>query len=130
MNAKMMKLTPFLFAGAAAAAIAAAPITGAQPAPPPPCVNADGTPCGSLGNVDAGTGGGANVAIPNGPVGTADGGGASGVIPNGPGGSADLGGASGSLSPVGTRRFGRAWRGQWMSPERRVHQHPSPGSPA
>ena len=76
MNAKMTKLTPLLFAGAAAAAIAAAPIAGAQPAPPPPCVNADGTPCAALGNVNAGPGGGADVAIPNGPAGTADGGGA------------------------------------------------------
>ena len=98
MTAKLMKMTPILFAGAAAAAIAAAPIAGAQPAPPPPCVNADGTPCAALGNIEAGPGGGAEFAVPNGPAGTADAGGAQGAIPNGPAGSADLGGATGSLS--------------------------------
>jgi hypothetical protein len=93
---KLTKMTPFLFAGAAAASITVAPIAAAQPAPPP-CLNADGTPCAGLGSVD----GGAEVNIPGGPVGTADGGGASGVIPGGPGGQADLGGASGSLAPNG-----------------------------
>ena len=100
MIAKLTKLTPLLFAGVAATAIAATPIAGAQP-PPPPCVNADGTPCAAIGNINAGPGGGAEFAVPNGPAGTADAGGAQGVIPNGPAGSADLGGATGSLSPVG-----------------------------
>jgi hypothetical protein len=94
---KLTKMTPVLFAGATAAAIATAPIAGAQP-PPPPCVNADGTPCSSLGSVD---GGGADVSIPGGPQGNADGGGAQGVIPGGPGGVAGPGGASGSLAPNG-----------------------------
>jgi len=99
MNAKL-KLTPYLFAGVAAAAIAAAPIAVAQPAPPP-CVNADGTPCADVGSVEAGPSGGAEVHVPNGPQGSADLGGASGVIPGGPEGSAGPGGASGSLAPDG-----------------------------
>lgn len=97
---KLKKVTPFLFAGAAAASIAVAPIAGAQPAPPP-CLNWDGTPCAATGNINASPDGGATVNVPNGPVGTADGGGAQGVIPGGPGGQADLGGASGSLAPNG-----------------------------
>ncbi|MDA4106176.1 hypothetical protein [Mycolicibacterium holsaticum] len=101
MNAKLTKMTPLLFASAAAAAaIAAAPIAGAQPAPPP-CLNADGTPCAAIGSVEAGPGGGAQVNVPNGPAGTADQGGAAGVIPGGPEGSAGPGGASGSLAPNG-----------------------------
>lgn len=100
MNVKLTKMTPLLFAGAAAAAIAAAPVAGAQPAPPP-CLNADGTPCASIGNVEAGPGGGAEVNVPGGPQGSADLGGAEGVIPGGPEGSAGPGGASGSLAPNG-----------------------------
>jgi hypothetical protein len=97
MIVKLTKMTPILFAGAAAAAIAAAPVAGAQP-PPPPCLNWDGTPCSSIGNI---TDDGAVVNVPNGPAGAADWGGAQGVIPYGPEGSADTGGAEGSLSPWG-----------------------------
>ncbi|ULE31250.1 hypothetical protein [Mycobacterium sp. IDR2000157661] len=61
---KLTKMTPFLFAGAAAASIAAAPIAAAQPAPPP-CLNADGTPCAGIGSVQAGPGGGASGCLPN-----------------------------------------------------------------
>lgn len=97
MTVTLTKMKPLLFAGAAAAAIAVAPVAGAQP----PCLNADGSPCSGVGSVDAGPGGGANVNVPNGPQGTADGGGAQGVIPGGPAGSAGTGGASGSLAPNG-----------------------------
>lgn len=86
-----------IFAGAAATAIATAPLTFAQPAPPP-CFNADGTPCASLGT--AGPDGAAG-AIPGGPVGEAGPGGASGAIPGGPAGTAGPGGASGSTNPGG-----------------------------
>ncbi|HNM83908.1 MAG TPA: DJ-1/PfpI family protein, partial [Mycobacterium sp.] len=54
----------------------------ADPAPPPPCFNPDGTPCMPYGV--AGPGGAAG-AIPGGPAGEAGPGGASGVIPGGPG---------------------------------------------
>nr|ABP43537.1 hypothetical protein Mflv_1054 [Mycolicibacterium gilvum PYR-GCK] len=84
---------PMLFAGAAATAIATAPLTFAQPAPPP-CFNADGTPCTALGT--AGPGGAAG-AIPGGPAGEAGPGGASGAIPGGPAGEAGPGGASGAI---------------------------------
>ncbi|OBF96397.1 hypothetical protein A5790_05005 [Mycobacterium sp. 852002-51152_SCH6134967] len=100
MNVKLTKMMPLLFSGAAAVAFAVAPVAGAQPAPPP-CLNADGTPCAVTGNIDASPGGGADVNVPGGPQGTADGGGASGVIPGGPGGTAGPGGASGSLAPNG-----------------------------
>ena len=43
MNAKMKTLTPLLFAGASAAAIALAPTAAAEP--PAPCTNPDGTAC-------------------------------------------------------------------------------------
>ena len=91
---------PLLFSGAAAVAIAVAPVSGAQPAPPP-CLNADGTPCAGIGNVDTSLGGGADVNVPGGPQGNADAGGAAGVIPGGPGGSAGPDGASGALAPNG-----------------------------
>ncbi|KRE28078.1 hypothetical protein ASG82_11410 [Mycobacterium sp. Soil538] len=68
------------FVGAAATAIATAPLTFAQPAPPP-CFNPDGTPCVTAG--------------------TAGPGGASGAIPGGPGGTAGPGGVSGSTNPGG-----------------------------
>jgi hypothetical protein len=96
---QLSKMTPILFAGAAAAAIAAAPIASAEPPPPPPCLNWDGTPCASTGNI---TDDGAVVNVPNGPGGTADWGGATGSLaPNGPGGSAGPGGASGCLPNIG-----------------------------
>ncbi|MFZ0832298.1 MAG: hypothetical protein WAM92_04285, partial [Mycobacterium sp.] len=63
MIARLTKLTPMLFAGAAAAAIAVAPIASADP---PPCINADGTAC---------------VDIPGGPQGVAGPEGATGAIP-------------------------------------------------
>jgi hypothetical protein len=97
MTVELSKMTPALFVGAAAAAISLAPTATAEP-PPPPCLNWDGTPCVSTGNI---TDDGAVINVPNGPVGVADGGGAQGVIPNGPGGTADWGGATGSLAPNG-----------------------------
>ena len=77
MMVKLTKMTTFVFAGAAGAAIAFSPIAGAEPAPPP-CWNPDGTPCASIGTAGPD---GANVAIPGGPVGSAGPGGASGCIP-------------------------------------------------
>jgi len=94
MTVKLSKMTPALFAGAAVAAIALAPAAMADPPAPPPCVNADGTPCSGIANAGPG---GAQVNIPYGPAGTADRGGASGAIPYGPSGSADGGGASGAI---------------------------------
>jgi hypothetical protein len=90
-------LGPMFFAGAAATAIATAPLTFAQPAPPP-CVNPDGTACASIGT--AGPGGAAG-AIPGGPAGEAGPGGAAGAIPGGPAGEAGPGGVSGSTNPGG-----------------------------
>lgn len=106
MMVKLTKMTTFVFAGAAGAAIAFSPIAGAEPAPPP-CWNPDGTPCASVGSAGPG---GANVAIPGGPVGEAGPGGASGVIPGGPGGTAGPGGASGVIpgGPVGSAGPGGA----------------------
>ena len=89
------KLTPALFAVAAAAAVAFSPVAMATPAPPP-CVNADGTPCADLGTVGPG---GASGVIPGGPGGAAGPGGATGSIPGGPEGTAGPGGASVSLAP-------------------------------
>ncbi|MGD9516816.1 hypothetical protein [Mycolicibacterium sp.] len=96
----------FFFAGAAATAIATAPLTFAQPAPPP-CFNPDGTPCAVNGT--AGPGGAAG-AIPGGPAGEAGPGGASGVIPGGPGGAAGPEGATGAIpgGPAGTAGPGGA----------------------
>ena len=92
------KLTPALFAVAAAAAVAFSPVAMATPAPPP-CVNADDTPCADLGTVGPG---GATGSIPGGPEGTAGPGGASGSLaPGGPAGSAGPGGASGCIPNVG-----------------------------
>jgi hypothetical protein len=90
-------ISSFLFAGAAATAIATAPLTFAQPAPPP-CFNPDGTPCAVNGV--AGPGGAAGV-IPGGPGGQAGPGGAAGAIPGGPAGEAGPGGVSGSTNPGG-----------------------------
>ena len=109
------KLTPALFAGAAAAAVAFAPVALANPPMPPPCVNADGTPCADMGTagpggasgvIPGGPGGaagpeGAMGSIPGGPEGAAGPGGAVGSIPGGPSGSAGPGGAAGCIPNVG-----------------------------
>ncbi|MBI3689189.1 MAG: hypothetical protein HY239_00420 [Mycolicibacterium aromaticivorans] len=108
MALKTLSMTSVLFSGAAAAAIAVAPLAAADPAPG--CVNPDGSPCpvatagpdGASGVIPGGPGGvagpgSASGAIPNGPVGTAGPDGASGSIPYGPGGTADRGGASGGI---------------------------------
>lgn len=84
----LMKITPALFGGAAAAVIGFAPVALADPVD---CVNPDGTACAVAGPD------GASGSIPGGPVGEAGPGGASGSIPGGPSGSAGLGGASGSI---------------------------------
>ncbi|MGA9377071.1 MAG: hypothetical protein WBV64_18995 [Mycobacterium sp.] len=97
MMVKLTKITPLLFAGAAGAAIAFSSVAGAEPAPPP-CWNADGTPCASIGTAGPG---GASGVIPGGPGGSAGPGGASGGIPGGPVGSAGPGGASGCIPGVG-----------------------------
>ena len=99
MALKKMSLTTVFLAGAAAAAIVAAPLAGADPG----CVNPDGSLCG------VGTAGpnGASGSIPGGPGGTAGPGGASGGIPNGPSGSAGPGGASGCIPYVGCASIGR-----------------------
>ena len=101
MMKQLTKMTPVLFAGAAAAVIAAAPVALANPVE---CVNADGTSCGVAGPD------GASGAIPGGPGGVAGPGGASGVIPGGPGGTAGPGGASGAIpgGPSGTAGPGGA----------------------
>ncbi len=97
MMKQLTKMTPVLFAGAAAAVIAAAPVALADPAP---CVNPDGTACAVIGPD------GANGAVPGGPAGVAGPGGASGVIPSGPGGAAGPGGASGCIPGVGCLNVG------------------------
>jgi hypothetical protein len=84
-----------LFAGVAAAALTFAP---AALADPPPCLNADGTPCADLGTVGPG---GASGQIPFGPGGEAGPDGASGSIPYGPSGSAGPGGVQGCIPNVG-----------------------------
>ncbi|WP_174553695.1 hypothetical protein [Mycolicibacterium fortuitum] len=96
-----------LFAGAAAGAVAFAPLAVADPPPAPPCTNADGTACADLGTAGPG---GATGQIPGGPGGTAGPGGASGVIPGGPGGAAGPGGATGEIpgGPGGTAGPGGA----------------------
>jgi hypothetical protein len=108
MVAKLARLIPVLFAGAAAsAAIAVAPTAYAEPPPPPPCVNADGSACSGIGNINAG---GADINIPYGPDGTIDRSGASGGIPYGPSGSANGGSASGGFwnGPTGAADRGGA----------------------
>ncbi len=100
MNAKMKTLTPLLFTGASAAAIALAPMAAAEPGPPPPCVNPDGTACevvnpgGASGEVPGGVQGGAS------PDGTA-----AGSLPGGVFGQAGPGGASGCVPVYGCRSF-------------------------
>ncbi len=107
MMAKIARLTPVLFAGTAAAAICVAPAVYADPPPPPPCVNADGSACSDIANIN---GGGADINIPYGPSGTADRAGATGGIPYGLFGSADGGGASGGFwnGPTGAADRGGA----------------------
>ena len=112
MKAKFARLTPMIFAGAAAVALAVAPAAHSDPPPLPPCQNADGSACSNISaggadiNIPYGPGGsidrsGASGGIPYGPSGSANGGGASGAIPYGPSGSADRGGASGCWFNVG-----------------------------
>jgi len=97
MNAKLSKLTPLLFAGVAAAGIAAAPAALAQPAPPPPCYNPDGTPCapsaGPQGagaeipggpGAQAGSNGQVSAGVPGGPWAKAGPGGGIACVPGGP----------------------------------------------
>src|SRR6478736_2124318 len=106
MMVKLTKMTTFVFAGAAGAAIAFSPIAGAEPAPPP-CWNPDGTPCASIGTAGPG---GASGVIPGGPGGSAGPEGATGSIPGGPAGTAGPGGASGGIpgGPVGSAGPGGA----------------------
>ncbi|MGY4711823.1 hypothetical protein ACXDF8_20035 [Mycolicibacterium sp. CBM1] len=101
MALKKISLTSGFLAGAAATAVAFAPLATAEPAPPG-CVNPDGSPCPVA---TAGPDGAAGV-IPGGPAGSAGPGGASGVIPNGPSGSAGPGGASGCIPYVGCANVG------------------------
>src|SRR6478609_9605366 len=91
MNAKLSKLTSVMFAGAAAAAIVAAPVAMADPAPPP-CAP-DGTNCPP----DVAGPNGAVGAIPGGPIGAAGPEGAAGSVPGGVFGQAGPGGASGCV---------------------------------
>jgi hypothetical protein len=106
MIAKLTKLTPILFAGAAAAAIAATPIAAAQPGPPPPapgCYNPDGTPCtpsaGPQGagaevpggpGAQAGSDGQVSAGVPGGPWAQAGPGGGIACVPGGPCRTIDL----------------------------------------
>ncbi len=76
---KLKKLTPLLFAGAAAAAIAAAP--AAIAGGPSGCYDPAGTGCAVAPGGAAGT-------VPGGPAGMAGPEGAAGAIPGGPGGMA------------------------------------------
>lgn len=98
MNAKLRNLTPSLFAGASAAAIALAPLASAEP--PPPCVNPDGTACevagpdGATGELPGGVQGGAS------PDGTAG-----GSLPGGVWGEAGPDGAEGCVPIYGCRSF-------------------------
>lgn len=97
MNAKMKFLTPLLFAGASAAAIALAPIAAGEP-----CVNPDGTACEIV------TPGGASGEIPGPVQGGADGnnGTVGGSVPGGVWGEAGPGGAHGCVPVYGCRSFG------------------------
>jgi hypothetical protein len=100
MNAKMKTLTPLLFAGASAAAIALAPIAAGEPGPPPPCINEDGTACevvapdGASGQIPGGVQGGASSD-----------GTAAGSVPGGVFGEAGPDGASGCVPVYGCRSF-------------------------
>ena len=99
MNAKMKTLTPLLFAGASAAAIALAPIAAGEPGPPPPCTNPDGTACEVV------TPDGASGEVPGGVQGGADPSGAAGSLPGGVFGEAGPDGASGCVPIYGCREF-------------------------
>jgi hypothetical protein len=92
---QLTKMTPVLFAGAAAAVIAAAPVALADP-----WVTPDGTACAVIGPD------GASGAVPGGPGGAAGPGGATGAIPGGPSGTAGPGGASGCIPGVGCLNVG------------------------
>jgi hypothetical protein len=100
MNAKTKTLTPLLFAGASAAAIALAPIAAAEP---PPCTNPDGTACevvtpdSASGELPAGIQGGADANV--------DGGTAAGSLPGGVFGEASPDGASGCVPIYGCRSY-------------------------
>jgi hypothetical protein len=101
MNAKLTNLTPMLFAGAAAAAIALAPVAFAEPLP---CVNDDGTACVTTpeGGVAAAGPEGASGAIPGGPAGFAGSEGVTAGTPGPDGASATIPGAgSGTAGPEG-----------------------------
>jgi len=101
MNAKMKTLTPLLFAGASAAAIALAPIAAAEPSPP--CTNPDGTACevvtpdSASGELPAGVQGGADA--------NANGGTVAGSLPGGVFGEASPDGASGCVPIYGCRSY-------------------------
>lgn len=97
MNAKLKTLTPLLFAGASAAAIALAPIAAGEPGPPPPCTNPDGTACEVVAPD------GASGEIPGGVQGGADPSGAAGSLPGGVFGEAGPDGASGCVPIYGCR---------------------------
>lgn len=99
MNAKLKTLTPLLFAGASAAAIALAPIAAGEPGPPPPCTNPDGTACEVV------TPDGAFGEIPGPVQGGADGntGTVGGSVPGGVWGEAGPDGARGCVPIYGCR---------------------------
>ena len=99
MNAKIKTLTPLLFAGASAAAIALAPIAAGEQGPPPPCTNPDGTACEVVAPD------GASGEVPGGVQGGADPSGAAGSLPGGVFGEAGPDGASGCVPIYGCREF-------------------------
>jgi len=95
MIAKLRKMTPILFAGAATAAIALAPAGLADD--PPPCYNPNGTPCtpsaGPEGagaevpggpGAEAGSNGQVSAGVPGGPWAEAGPGGGVACVPGGP----------------------------------------------
>lgn len=108
MMVKLIKMTPLLFTGAAAAgAIALAPVASAEPMPPAPpapgCYNPDGTPCtpsvGPQGagaevpggpGAQAGADGHVSAGVPGGPWAEAGPGGGVACIPGGPCRTIDL----------------------------------------
>ena len=100
MNAKLKTLTPLLFAGASAAAIALAPIAAGEPGPP--CTNPDGTACEVV------TPDGASGQIPGPVQGGADGnsGTVGGSVPGGVWGEAGPDGAYGCVPIYGCRSVG------------------------
>ena len=90
MNAKLNKsMVSVLFAGAAASAIALAPVAAGEP--PPPCFNPDGTACEVAGPE------GASGEVPGGVEGAAGPEGAAGSLPGGVYGEAGPDGASGCV---------------------------------